>query len=133
MKKILNFVVMILFVLVMSNSVQAANVGLAWDAPTTNEDGTPLTDLAGYKVYYGTESTIYTESIDVGSVLTYQVNGLSDGTYYFAVTAYDTSMNESNYSNEVSTVIAIAPSAPALRNVEIVAGKFGVIAYFNGK
>ena len=32
----------------------SAEVTLSWDPPTTNADGTPLTDLAGYKVYYGT-------------------------------------------------------------------------------
>ncbi len=78
---------------------------LTWDAPTTNADGTPLTDLAGYKVYYGTTSGNYTDVIDVGNVTTYKVEGLQPGTYYFAVTAYDTSGNESNYSNEVSKII----------------------------
>ncbi len=99
----------------------AADVSLSWDAPTTNEDGTPLTDLAGYTVYYGIESANYTENIDVGNVLTYTVTNLSDGTYYFAVTAYDTSGNESDYSNEVNESIVIAPAAPVLRNAEIVA------------
>lgn len=78
---------------------------LTWDAPTTNADGTPLTDLAGYKVYYGISSGNYTVSIDVGNVTTYKIDDLSPGTYYFAVTAYDTSGNESDYSNEVSKVI----------------------------
>lgn len=78
---------------------------LTWDAPTTNADGTPLTDLAGYKVYYGTTSGNYTEVIDAGNVTTYKVENLSPGTYYFTVTAYDTSGNESDYSNEVSKTI----------------------------
>ena len=78
---------------------------LTYDAPTTNVDGTPLTDLAGYKVYYGTLSSYYNVIIDVGNVTTYKVENLSSGTCYFAVTAYDTSWNESNYSNEVSKTI----------------------------
>jgi hypothetical protein len=78
---------------------------LTWDAPTTNADGTPLTDLAGYKVYYGTTSGNYTEVIDAGNVTTYKVENLSPGTYYFTVTAYDNSGNESGYSNEVSKTI----------------------------
>jgi len=77
---------------------------LSWDPPTTNADGTPLTDLEGYKVYYGTLSGNYSQNIDAGNVTTYTAN-LSDGTYYFAVTAYDTSRNESDYSNEVNKTI----------------------------
>ena len=78
---------------------------LTWDAPTTNADGTPLTDMGGYKVYYGTASGKYTFSLDVGNITTYRIEGLSPGTYYFAVTASDASGNESDYSNEVSKTI----------------------------
>ncbi len=86
-----------------SSSVASDVAVLTWDPPTTNVDGSPLTDLAGFKVYYGTSSRTYTGSIDVGNVETYTVSGLPKGqTYYFAVTAYDTSGNESDYSNEVS-------------------------------
>lgn len=78
---------------------------LSWDAPTTNVDGTPLTDLAGYKVYYGQSSGIYNIPIDVGNVLTYKIENLGEAIWYFVVTAYDTSGNESDYSNEVSKTI----------------------------
>ncbi len=79
---------------------------LSWNVPTTNTDGSPLTDLAGYKVYYGTVSGAYTQNIDVGNVTTYTVPNLTDGgAYYFAVTAYDTASIESGYSNEVSKTI----------------------------
>ncbi len=88
---------------------------LTWDAPTTNVDGTPLTDLAGYKVYYGTPSHNYTSVVNVGMAscqttngkteCTYTVEGLTPGTYYFAVTAYDTEGDMSVYSNEVSKTI----------------------------
>jgi len=83
----------------------AYDVTLSWDPPTTNIDGTPITDLAGYKVYYGNSSGTYTSSIDVGNTTTYTITGLQPGTYYFAVTAYDTSGNESDYSNEVTETI----------------------------
>ena len=79
---------------------------LSWDPPTINADGTPLTDLAGYKVHYGTSSRNYTAVIDVGNVITYKVKGLKPGTYFFVVTAYyNTLRNESGYSNEVSKTI----------------------------
>ena len=75
---------------------------LSWDAPTTNTDGTELTDLAGYKVYYGTSPGTYDSIIDAEDVTTYTITDLSAATYYFAVTAYDEIGNESGYSNEVS-------------------------------
>lgn len=78
---------------------------LAWDPPTTNEDGTPLEDLAGYKVYYGTSSGNYAEVVDVGDVAAYTVSNLSPGSYYFTVTAYNALGNESGYSNEVTKTI----------------------------
>ena len=79
---------------------------LAWSAPTTNVDGTPLTTLAGYKVYYGTTPGVYT-SIVAGDVSTYQVVGLANGqTYYFTVTAYDTYGIESDFAPVVSKLVS---------------------------
>jgi uncharacterized protein YfaP (DUF2135 family) len=80
---------------------------LMWDAPTSNTDGSSTTDLAGYKIYHGIVSGIYTASIDVGNVTSFSIATLSStvpipGTYYIVVTAYDTAGNESVYSNEIS-------------------------------
>jgi hypothetical protein len=78
---------------------------LSWNAPTKNADGTPLSDLAGYRVYYGTSSHNYSKSSDVGSATTYKATNLQVGVpYYFAVTAYDQLGNESKYSNEARMV-----------------------------
>lgn len=85
----------ILAVFLFSGVVSAAQVTLGWN-PNSE------TDFAGYKVYYGSASGGYDNVVDVGNVTTYTVKGLSDGLYYYAVTAYDTSANESGYSNEVS-------------------------------
>lgn len=78
-------------------SAHAEQAILTWDANTE-----PY--LGGYKVYYGTVSKNYASNIDVGKQTSYTVSGLQGGvTYYFAVTAYDTSYSlESGYSNEVS-------------------------------
>ena len=80
---------------------------LTWDAPTTNTDGLPITGLGGYKIYYGTSSGIYTGVLDVGNITSYTVDNLNlaPNTYYVAITAYDSSGNESDFSNESSTTI----------------------------
>ena len=96
------YVLLAIIISLNASAAFASVVTLAWDTPTTNADGTPLTDLAGYKVYHGTSSGNYSQYIDVGNVLNYMVSNLKNGVvYYFAVTAYDTSGNESDYSNEV--------------------------------
>lgn len=81
--------------LLIAAPLHACNVIVSWN-PNTEPD------LAGYKVYYGTEPGEYTTSIDVGNVTQREVSGLEmGGTYYFAVTAYDFNGNESAPSTEV--------------------------------
>jgi Putative binding domain, N-terminal len=83
----------------MAQTAQAVAVTLEWDANSES-------NLAGYKVYYGFLSRSYSVSIDVGKTTSHTVTGLQVGVpYYFAATAYDTSYQESGYSNEVSTTI----------------------------
>ncbi|GBE04611.1 MAG TPA: hypothetical protein ENG95_07285 [Nitrospirae bacterium] len=83
----------------------SGSVTLTWDAPTTNEDGTPLTDLAGYMVHYGPGSGNYIYLLNNGNNTEALISNLAAGTWCFAVTAYDTSGNESEYSDEVCTVV----------------------------
>jgi hypothetical protein len=86
-----------------TNSVLPTHeVNLTWEAPATNVDGTPVTDLAGFIIYLGPSSGYYTDSIDVGNVYTYTLEDLPSGTLYFCVTAYDMMGNESDFSNEGS-------------------------------
>lgn len=116
--RILLIPVMIFILLIFANrSSMAGSATLSWTAPTTNVDGTPLIDLAGYKVYFGTTSKVYGSSIDIGlsagNPPTYTINNLGTGTYFFAVTAYDSTGIESSFSNESSkTFAAIGGSAP---------------------
>lgn len=92
-------------------SQPATHLQLTWSAPATNRDSSELQDLAGYKLYYGTSSGNYTMSHDVGNQTSYTLQGLENGqTYYIAVTAYDTSGNESTFSAEV--VITMTPAGP---------------------
>jgi hypothetical protein len=84
------------------------SVSLAWDADSG-------TDIAGYRLYYGCASGIYTNNVDVGNVTTATVSGLANGlTYYFAATAYDTLGLESIYSPEVSYTAASTSNPPAI-------------------
>ena len=98
----------VLSVVLTAFHVHAARVSLSWTAPTTNQDNTPLTDLAGYKVYHGFASRSYDVTIDVGLTTSAVLSDLQDGrTYYFAVTAYDTSGNQSLFT-EVPYTTALA-------------------------
>ena len=95
---------------------QTASVRLAWENPSTNVDGTQLTDLAGVKIYYGTTSSNYTQTIDVpggqaGATGTVLVTNLALSTrFYFAATAYNTAGYESDYSTEL---VWTSPRKPA--------------------
>ena len=81
---------------------QTGQTTLSWNAPTTNMDGTPLTDLAGYKVYYGQTSGSYSTIIDVGNQTDHTLTGLTvEQPYYFAIKAYDSSGSESPFSSEI--------------------------------
>jgi chitinase len=96
---------------IIATSVFAAQVTLAWDPNSES-------DLAGYRIHYGTASGSYSVHIDVHNVTTYTVTGLTNGqTYYLAATAYDSAGNESGYSNQVNYTVPTAtngvPSAPA--------------------
>jgi hypothetical protein len=76
---------------------------VSWRAPTTNTDGTSLTDLTGYTIYYGTRPGIYTRTIviDEPSATRAVVRGLQPGVdYYFAVSANNAAGRHSVLSSE---------------------------------
>ena len=83
------------------NQVSNGTATLNWTAVTQNTNGTPLTDLSGYRVHYGTAannmSTVVT--ITNPTVNTYIATNLSSGTWYFGVTAYASDGTESALSN----------------------------------
>jgi hypothetical protein len=78
-----------------------------WTPPTTNTDGSALTDLAGYRVAYGRTVDALDESATVSNagLSSYTVEGLSQGTWYFAVIAVNASGVESDLSNLASKTI----------------------------
>jgi len=97
--------VLILFVNASADAAQKQSVTLGWD---------PVGGVSGYKLYQGGASRVYTNSVNLGNVTQGTVSSLIGGsTYYFAVTAYDSSGVESVYSSEISyTVPASRPHYP---------------------
>jgi len=97
----------ILFFALLHNPFQALSatflgsysVAFAWDS-------SPSSEVTGYRVYYGAASGNYSNSVVVGNVTTNTVPGLASGvTYFFAVTAYNASGLESDFSNEISYTV----------------------------
>ena len=97
---------------------------LTWGAPTTNADGTALTDLAKYNVYVAATSGVYSTPTAIvnspkaapapGDTASWVCTGLTQGQHYAVVTAVDSASNESTRSNEVPFVIdVVPPNAPA--------------------
>jgi hypothetical protein len=91
--------VLVVFAIISSQVTFAAAVRLTWQSNAES-------DLAGYRVYYGSSSHSYTSIKDVGLSTTTDINGFTSGTtYYFAISAYDNSGNESDLSDEIIAVI----------------------------
>jgi hypothetical protein len=80
---------------------------LSWVPPTQNTDGSTLTNLAGYKVYWGTTQGTYPNSVTLNNpgLASYVVGNLAPGTYFFVVTSVNTTGSESVRSNAASKTI----------------------------
>jgi len=92
---------------VMVNPPATGSASLSWLPPDTNTDGTALSDLAGYRIKYGTSPGSYSTQIDLPDpgLADHVLEGLSPATYYFVITAYNTAGVESDPSNEASKLI----------------------------
>lgn len=88
-------------------AVATGSATLSWTPPTSNTDGSPLNDLAGYRVYWGTSPTNLSNSVTVPNpgLATYVVGQLTPAQWHFAVTAYTATGNESGYSNVASKTV----------------------------
>ena len=115
----------ILAILAIAGIAQAATVQVTWN-PNTEPD------LAGYKIYYGTASGVYGDPIDVGNVTGHvmEITPQHGATYYFALTAYDTSGNESGYSDEATCFVpdGVKPEKPTGLRAIIQA----IVSWFKG-
>ncbi|HUM93809.1 MAG TPA: PKD domain-containing protein [Candidatus Competibacter sp.] len=105
----LSFLLRFLLLFIFSFSmVQAGTVTLTWGASSG--------PVAGYRVYYGTQSKAYTSNTPAApsllSTTSYKTPDLPAGTYYFAVKAFDSAGNSSDYSNEVANTITGTATAP---------------------
>jgi hypothetical protein len=93
-----------------SLTVQGTATGsatLTWTPPTQNTDGTALTTLSGYKVYWGPAQNNYPNSVTLNNpgLSSYVAGSLVPGTYYFTVTALSSSGEESTFSNVATKTI----------------------------
>ena len=82
--------------------IALGSVTLTWTPPTLNENGTALSDLTAYRIYYGTESRSYTRSVEIDNpgLASYVLEDLVPDTYYFVATAVNSQGVESGFSNE---------------------------------
>jgi hypothetical protein len=83
------------------------SVTINWTPPTENTNGSPLTNLAGYNIHYGTSSASLTKTISISNpgIATYVVSNLTPGKYYFAVAAVNSTGTESPLSAQVSATV----------------------------
>jgi len=83
------------------------SASVTWSVPTHNTDGSVLTDLSGYRIFYGTSPSTMIQSVDVSGASTASrtITGLSPGTYYFAVAAINNGGVASDPSNAVSMTV----------------------------
>ena len=117
-KKLLLAVVAFFFMCGMA--MAASNVTFIWDANSE-------TDLAGYRLYQSQTSGVYTygDGNQVATILvgteTVQITNISDGTYFWVLTAYDNDGNESVPSNEVTAALdTFAPGTPTKMVITII-------------
>lgn len=90
------------------SALSGAQATLTWNPPAINADGSLISNLAGYHIYYGTVTPVTmtnSQVIEAGNSTTYGFSGLQPGLYHFAVSAYNQSGDESDLSAEVSRTI----------------------------
>jgi len=82
------------------------SVALRWQPPTQLVDGTPLSGLSGYRIYYGTAAGSYLAYEEIGPEAGSEYSlQLPSGEYYIAMTAIGLDGAESAYSNEVHKIV----------------------------
>lgn len=79
------------------------SVTLSWTAPTLNVDGTPLTDISGYRLYFGsgTGNMTLLASVTDPTTTSRNLTGVASGTYYFSVAVVNSAGEASDLANPV--------------------------------
>jgi hypothetical protein len=92
----------------------AGDATLSWAPPTQSVDGSTLTNLAGYRIYYGTSDAILDRNIQLANagLTTYKISGLSSATWYFAMTAYTSVGDASDFSPVLSKAVTDVTTPP---------------------
>jgi hypothetical protein len=91
-----------------SSAPTSGSATLSWQAPTTDTNGSVLTNLAGYHIYYGENASQLDQTVQLNGVgtQTYVIENLSKGTWYFAIRAVTSTGTESALSDVVSLTIS---------------------------
>jgi hypothetical protein len=89
------------------NQIAMGSVTLSWNPPTTNADGTAITNLAGYRIYYGNASGDLNQLVVISSAGTtrWVIDNLSPATWFFTMTSFNTAGIESARSAVVSRTL----------------------------
>ncbi len=89
------------------SQIALGSVTLSWSPPTTNADGSTITDLAGYRIYYGRSAGALDEMVIIGNtaVTRWVVDNLSSTIWYFSMSSYNASGIESTRSSVVSRTL----------------------------
>jgi hypothetical protein len=90
-----------------TTTAPAGTAKVIWIPPSENTNGTALTDLAGYRIHYGTSTSNLNAVVQVASasLTSYTIPNLAAATWYFAISAYTTTGMESALSKTVSKTI----------------------------
>jgi hypothetical protein len=90
-----------------TSSTTTGSASLSWTPPTRNTDGSTLTNLAGYRISYGTSASALSQIVTISNpgISSYVIENLNAGTWYFAIKAYTSSANESAASTVASKSI----------------------------
>ena len=85
------------FDITVTSTATTGSATLSWQPPTENADGSPLTNLAGYKIRYGTKSDTLTLEVKISNpgITTAMIEDLAPATWYFTVSAYTSTGVES--------------------------------------
>ena len=96
------------FSIVVSAAVATTgSLTVSWNPPTTNSDGSSLSNLAGYRISYGTSASNLSKSVDVSNpgLTSYMIDSLTSGTWYFSMKSYTSAGAESLATAVVSASV----------------------------